>query len=118
VLDEPAAIDICPEPKMKRVLKSIIAAPLLIVGVAPAVADRAPAYAVFRVRTTPEQRLFVRFPSLPACRRDLPRLKALMFDELQAPATRRFDVVPPEAVPGNQASAPHIDGACRPLPVM
>lgn len=94
-------------------MKSVVPVMLALSCAAPATAAEDAAYAILRLRTTPEQVLLTRFPTLQTCRRELAGLKALLAEELRRPGARRFDFVSPDAVPGHAVAPPEIDGACK-----
>lgn len=80
---------------------------------AAASAAAAPAYVALHVGTTPGQIVLMRFPSMPACRRELPGLKAFLAEEMARSSVRRPDLVSPDAVPGHITAPLHITGVCR-----
>ncbi|WP_291821505.1 hypothetical protein [Bosea sp. (in: a-proteobacteria)] len=79
----------------------------------PASAAGVPAYAALHLGTTPGQMVLMRFPSMPACQRELPGLKVLLADELRMPGIRRPGLVLPDSVPGQIVAPPQIVGLCR-----
>jgi len=81
----------------------------------PASAAGVPAYAALHIGTTPGLIVMMRFPSMPACRRELPGLKTLLAGELRRSGFKRPDLVLPDAVPGHIVTLPLIDGLCRTL---